>query len=148
MKKIAFDFDGVFTELDERHASFAEGIDEKENRTLLEGILKSEAWREHTKSMIPMEGVQRFNNIAKDNEVCIVSRRLEGDRELLLEWLEKHGIDIPSERIHLRKILDTTEIDHKKKYALECDIYYDDRKRVVEQIPNAQLFTSWEAIEE
>lgn len=152
MATLGFDWDGVVAKIPPMHAMVAEQVKSRENelkmRHHLEMILASSEWKQGTLDMLPQDGcvvtLQQLS--ATGHELHILSRRLVSDLPVLLHYLTNYGVNIPLERIHLRESLDVSELDHKKLYASQMHAFWDDSPEIVDEIPTAHLFTSWEDI--
>ena len=154
MAKIGFDWDGGVAKIEPMHAMVAEQVKSRENELKLrhysEKILASPEWKQGTLDMLPLDGCMMTLQLlsAAGHELHIISRRLVSDLLTLNQYLTTYGVNIPPERIHLRESFDVSELDHKKHYAAMVDEFWDDLPEIVDEIPNARLFTNWQAIKE
>lgn len=149
--KLGFDFDGVITKPKKSYLKFANGLDETEEmKPLMLLMLRSNKWKEYTSKLAPMNDIDILQKLCSKHKIYIISRRLEGDRNVVRLWLKKNKINVLSKNIRLRKNLDVDLIEHKINSCKDLDIYWDDSEKIIDEVAkigiNCGVFISWKDV--
>lgn len=143
MEKLKIEVVGLIENIDEN-------IDEIEHPSFARFLLESQFWKNILIKAEPVDGIEIFREICENekHEVHIIPWRLSGDFTMMKEWLEKHSIPTENIHFHLRWSTSITKIEFSQEIIKRHNIsvFYCDLKWIVEEIPQAQLFTEWNQI--
>ena len=154
---IGFDIDGVLLDIKNKHKKIVEQAEENGMVELIAEFLQTEFWKNYTLTLQPMKDIQILRYICNNNKynVHLISRRLQDDMPIIIEWLNEHDINIKEENIHLREDLYTSAIAHKFNMIQKFNIihFWDDDEKIIENINKmgdkkqiCLVFKNWQGV--